>query len=108
MKNNKTDIIRDNSIFLWLALATCVVLLIPLVLTLLNILNGGVEGRGWYWRPGDFIVMGTLLFGTGSMFVLTARRTSKKYRVAIGIAFAVAFLWLWVELAVGLFTNWGS
>jgi hypothetical protein len=60
------------------------------------------------WTLGDFIVMGILLFGTSSAFVLTARKSNKKYRAAIGIAFLIVFLWLWAELAVGVFTNWGS
>jgi hypothetical protein len=42
------------------------------------------------------------------VYVLVARRTSKKNRLAIGIAFAVALFYLWAELAVGIFTNLGS
>ncbi len=60
------------------------------------------------WGLFDFVLMGTLLFGTGSFFVLVARKIDKKYKVAIGIAFAIAFLWLWAELGVGIFTDWGS
>lgn len=108
MKAKNTDIIMQNKVFIWIAMGTGLILLIPLVLTLLNIANGGVEGRGWYWRPGDFIVMGALLFGMGSMFVLAARKIDKKYRVLIGLAFVAATLYLWAELAVGIFTNIGS
>jgi len=51
--------------------------------------------------------MGAILFVTGLMLDL-ARRKMGKYRVAAVITIVVLFLWLWVELAVGLFTNWGS
>lgn len=60
------------------------------------------------WDMTDFIVMGAMVFGTGSLFVLAARMISKKYRIIVGIALLLAFLWLWAELAVGVFTNWGS
>jgi len=58
------------------------------------------------WALSDFIVMGTLLFGMSSLYVLIRR--IGKHRLVIGIAFLLAFLWLWAELAVGVFTNWGS
>lgn len=109
MTAKKNDIILQNKIFGWIVLATGVILLIPLVLTLLNptaSINGG-QGGGWNWTPSDFLVMGALIFGMGSGFVLTARKV-RKHRLAIGVAFAVVLLWIWVELAVGLFTNWGS
>jgi hypothetical protein len=100
MKAKNTDIILQNRIFLWIALATGIILLIPLIAMQFT---GEVN-----WTLLDFVTMGSLLFGTGSMFVLTARKIDQKYRVAIGIGFAIAFLWLWAELAVGVFTNWGS
>lgn len=61
------------------------------------------------WNFADFIVMGTLIFGLSSSFVLVAKKVQKKsQKIAIGVAFALGFLWLWAELAVGVFTNWGS
>jgi hypothetical protein len=57
----------------------------------------------------DFVIAGALLFGTGVVFVLVARKTqNSRHRIAIGVVLAAAFLYLWVELAVGIFTNWGS
>ena len=93
----------------YIALGTVLILLIPLILTLLNPsagINGG-SGGGWDWSPSDFVIMGIMLFGTGLMLDFTLRRTGK-YRMLIAAAIVIAFLWLWVELAVGLFTNWGS
>jgi ABC-type transport system involved in cytochrome c biogenesis permease component len=94
MKTRTNDIIMENKVFQWIAVGTGLILLIPLVSMLLG-------SEGWHWKLGDFVVMGILLFGTGSMFVLAARKVRKKvYRVAIGIAFAIALLLVWAELAV--------
>jgi hypothetical protein len=30
------------------------------------------------------------------------------YRILAAAAIVVVFVWLWAELAVGVFTNWGS
>jgi nitrate reductase NapE component len=99
MKVKNTDIILQNKIFLYLAMGTFLILSIPLIaMQFKSDVN---------WTLSDFIVMGALLFGASSMFVLVARGTPRKYRTLIGFAFLAAVLWIWVELAVGLFTNWG-
>lgn len=95
MKTKSTDIIGQNKIFLWIGLVTGVLLSIP------------VLGQ-FPWDITDFLVMGALLFGAGTIFVFIARVTPRKYRVFIGMAILALFLWIWAELAVGLFTNWGS
>lgn len=100
VKTKSNDIIMQNKVFLWIALATGLILLIPL---LAMQFTGEVN-----WTLLDFATAGVLLSGIGSMFVLAARKVDKKYRVAIGIAFAAALLYLWAELAVGIFTTWGS
>ena len=38
----------------------------------------------------------------------TKNMNKPKNRLAIGIVVAAVLLWLWAELAVGVFTNWGS
>lgn len=89
-----------NRVFIWIALAAGLILLIPLIaMQLTNEVN---------WNLGDFMIMGILLISTDFSFVLVARVTPKKYRVFIGIAFTLALLYLWAELAVGIFTDWGS
>ncbi|MFO7538398.1 MAG: hypothetical protein R6X32_10105 [Chloroflexota bacterium] len=100
MKEKNTGIIVQNKVFFWIALATGIILLIPVIA--MQFISEV------HWTLSDFVMMGFLLFGTGSIFVLTARKIDKKYRVATGIAFTLALLWLWAELAVGVFTNWGS
>jgi hypothetical protein len=99
MKTKSNDIIMQNKVIIWIALATGLILLIPLIAMQFT---GEVA-----WTLSDFVIAGALLFGTGLMFVLTARKT-RKYRAVIGIAFAAALLYLWAELAIGIFTTWGS
>lgn len=65
--------------------------------------------RGWDWEFGDFIVMGALIFGTGLLVELANMKVKSRNRRLIAIfLIIVALVWLWAELAVGLFTNWGS
>ncbi|MGH2584018.1 MAG: hypothetical protein ACRDJE_03820 [Dehalococcoidia bacterium] len=59
------------------------------------------------WNLFDFVVAGALLFDTGLMVVLIARKM-RKYRAIIGIVLAAALIYVWLELAVGIFTTLGS
>ena len=59
------------------------------------------------WTLLDFVTAGTLVFGAGFVFVLAAR-TIPKYRAFTGIALAVALIYVWVELAVGIFHDLGK
>jgi hypothetical protein len=101
MKTKNTDIIMQNTVFIWIALGTGLILLIPLIAMQFT---SEVQ-----WEVPDFITIGILLFGMGSIFVLTARNIrNNSNRVLIGIAFLMAILCIWAELAVGIFTNIGS
>jgi hypothetical protein len=100
MPTTTPGFIARNSVFAWIAFSTCLALTIPLVAMQFT---AAVD-----WSAMDFAVMGTLLFVTGSLFVLVARRVPRKYQVAVAIAFAALFLYAWAELAVGVFTNLGS
>lgn len=77
-----------------IALGTAAILMIPLLFR-------------WSWTRSDFIVMGIMIFVFGLVLDFILKKAGK-YKVAGGIAIVLLFLWLWVELAVGLFTNWGS
>lgn len=93
----------------YIGLGMLALLLAPLALTLMNPaahLSGG-GGGGFDWSPSDFAVMGALLFGVGVALDLIWRKAGR-YRVLGCAALVFLFLWLWAELAVGVFTNWGS
>jgi len=99
MIEKKKDIFSQNKIFIWIAAATSFILLIPLIAMQFS--------DQVVWTPFDFIAAGILLFGTGSVFVFTTRKIIK-YRVALSILFLTALVYVWAELAVGIFTNLGS
>ncbi len=95
MNQTSSSILMRNSVFAWIAAATALALLIPLIA-----MRFTAEVN---WGVLDFIVMAALLFGAGSAFVVAARKTSRKYWLAIGLLLAVVFLAVWAELAVGIF-----
>jgi hypothetical protein len=98
MKTKSDDIIMQNKVFLWIALATGLILSIPFIAMQFS---SEVD-----WNLFDFIVMGTLLFGTGFIFVHVTRITPRKYRVLLGVAFFAALLLTWIHLAVGIVDRW--
>jgi hypothetical protein len=101
MKTASTDMLSQNKVFAWIALATGFILSIPLVMMQFS--------DEWDWDLSDFIIIGFLIFGMGSMFIFAARKVrSNTARVVIGVAFTLATLYIWAELAVGIFTNLGS
>lgn len=55
------------------------------------------------WSPGDFLVMGALISGTGLAYVWLSRNAPGiVYRLAAALAVGAAFLMIWANLAVGL------
>ena len=63
----------------------------------------------WPWTAGDFIAAGALLFGAALAYELATRNMrNPRHRVTIGIAVSAIVLFVWAELAVGVFTNLGS
>ncbi|HET7631373.1 MAG TPA: hypothetical protein VFK16_03565 [Gemmatimonadaceae bacterium] len=100
MNENSGSLVMRNGVFGWLALATGVLLLVPLVaMQFTSAVN---------WNLADFIVGGLLIFGFGSAFVLAARRLQRRYWLATGAVVVLVFLYVWAELAVGVFTHLGS
>ena len=90
--------VRRNNIVV-IALGTAGVLVIPLAAMQFT---AGVK-----WTAFDFLVAGILLFGTGLMFNF-AMWKFRKHQLIAGTAIAVAFMYVWAELAVGIFTSLGS
>lgn len=82
-----------------IALVTALILLVPLVAMQFT--------SQVHWQLNDFIIAGALIFGTGLLLDF-ARRKAGKYRLAVILSIILFFLYIWAELAVGIFTNWGS
>lgn len=56
------------------------------------------------WKPLDFMIGGTLLFGTGLLCELVLRKVKKtSHRVLVCAAILCALFLIWAELAVGIF-----
>ena len=60
------------------------------------------------WTLTEFIVMGVLLSCTGSALWLIQAKARAMTRWSLSLLTLFIFLYIWVELAVGLFTNLGS
>jgi hypothetical protein len=100
LKQRDNELIFQNRIFFWIALTAAGLLLVPLVAMRLS--------AEVIWDVRDFVVMGFLLFVAGSSWVLAARRAPRRHRAFIGGMFIAALLYIWAELAVGVFTDLGS
>lgn len=99
MSNKNTDI--TLKVVGQTALMTLGLLLIPLL--------GTIFGGGFNWDESDFIVAGILVFVIGiGLQIARLKIRDRSQALIAGIVLAVIGLWLYVELAVGLFTNWGS
>lgn len=58
------------------------------------------------WDSFDFVVMGTLIAGTGFAYQLISQASKKlSYKIAVGIAVLTSLLLLWVTLAVGIINS---
>ncbi|KAA0208500.1 MAG: hypothetical protein EDM69_07825 [Chlorobiota bacterium] len=56
------------------------------------------------WSIGDFLIMGILLFGTGTLCEIVFRKTRRiTYRVLFTFGLLLIFFLIWAELAVGIF-----
>lgn len=100
MTPTRPPLLMRSSAFGWAAVATGIVLLIPLIA-----MHFTSEVR---WSGMDFAVMGALFFGTCSAFVLAARRLPRRHRLTVAIICVLVFLFVWAELAVGIFTEIGT
>lgn len=78
-----------------LALATALILLVPLVAMQFT--------KEVSWKADDFVLAGILLFSTGLAYQFVAQPgRNRAYRLAVGVALAAGLLLVWMNLAVGL------
>lgn len=84
----------------YVAAATGILLLIPLI--------GMQFSDDVVWTLSDFVIAGTLLFGTGFAYILithileTRMGNNINYRVAVGFALFSGLFLIWSNLAVGI------
>jgi len=95
VKLSTTTFISQNKNIARIALATGLLLLVPLIaMQFTDEVN---------WTLGDFFVAGVLLFGSGLTYELfTRKKTDVAYRAAVGVAVFTSLLLVWVNLAVGI------
>jgi hypothetical protein len=86
LKSKQPTGIMQNSVAR-IALGTAIILAIPVI------------GR-WPWSPGDFIIMGALIAGTGFLLDLAIKKVDRKHRIPVCIAIVLGALFIWVQLAV--------
>jgi hypothetical protein len=56
------------------------------------------------WSAPDFLVAGSLLFGTGLLCEYALRKiTKRRHRIAVCAVILMGLLLIWAELAVGIF-----
>lgn len=81
--------------FLILAFITICALALPFVAMQFD--------TGVNWSLFDFIFAGTMIFGTGTAYLLVAKRSpTVTYRVAAGLALFATFILIWINGAVGI------
>lgn len=90
---------------IWVAVGTALILLIPLALQLT--IGTGVDGQGFNWKLGDFVVIGVLLFGAGLAIDFAVRKITKPVHRMVAVAVIVlVLLAIWGHLAVGIVDTW--
>lgn len=88
--------ITHNKRLFGIVLAVAILLLIPLIA-----MQFTDEVK---WKLPDFIIMGTLLLGTGMMCEFIIMKVKNiRHRVYIIEAIVIALFLIWAELAVGIF-----
>lgn len=101
MKTQGTNMLLQNKDIAGVILGTGLVLTIPFVaMQFTNEVN---------WDITDFLVIAILLMGMGLTYVFLARKIrNSTQRALLAIGILAITLYIWAELAVGIFTNWGS
>lgn len=110
VKENKSFITMPLKNLIRILVVVGILLLIPFLAMTFQIPvfdPGSGFDAGVNWSFSDFVFMGILLFITGVAIDLVTRKVGKYKTLAIAGIIAV-FLWIWAELAVGVFTNIGS
>lgn len=100
MKSNSSALIESKNIIRPIV-GTALVLLIPLIAMQFN--------NGVNWTSSDFVIAGIVLLVTGLIYELIVGKIKNvNHRLAAAALLVLAFLYVWAELAVGIFFHFGS
>lgn len=95
MEGKKANFPGQNRYLFFLAVATVGLLF---VLFLIKEVTHVLE-----WGPIDFVFVGVLVFGIGTVYVPISRKHNNRiYRIALALALGTVFIMIWANLAVGL------
>lgn len=100
MNTKKSQAVKqDQSVvrsILRIFIITAIILLIPFVaMQFTDAVN---------WSVSDFLIIGTLLLGTGLVYEIISRQLkSRKQRMILGVILLVILALIWIDLAVGIF-----
>lgn len=95
IKENLTSFIMNSKHLIRVALITGVLLLIPFFAMQFT--------DEVHWDLFDFIIAGTLLFGSGLTYKLISRKANSfTYKAAVGLAVFTGLFLIWSNLAVGI------
>ncbi len=87
----------QNKNIIRVAVWTGLILLIPLALQLT--IGTGIDGQGFNWRLGDFVIIGVLLFITGLAIDFATRKiTDFTNRVFAIVSIVILFLIVWAGM----------
>lgn len=90
---------RDK-VFTWITGTGCVLFLMPLVAMQFT--------SEVSWDETDFLVWAILLSVAGGACLWVSRKLPRREWLGAGALIAVVFVYIWAELAVGIFTNLGN
>lgn len=61
------------------------------------------------WTASDYIIASIILGSAGfGLEFVTRKITSRKKKIVLGLGVVLFTMYIWAELAVGIFTNLGS
>lgn len=81
-------------------LGAAALMLLPLIAMQFN--------NGVSWAVSDFAAAWVMLVGIGVSLLTALDKTKSLGLRALSVLVTASIFWLWAELAVGVFTNWGS
>lgn len=101
MNTTLVSFVKHHASIIRVVAGTALILAIPLIAMQLS--------PEVNWSPSDFILMGGLLLVAGAMLEYIGKKVKNvQHRITLSVILLLAVMYIWAELAVGIFTNLGS